>query len=108
MAKKKKQPQLSKLAHPTQPIGFDESGVIRFKRNAIVRAMFDEQHILNMNEIVIRLQQGHFSKADYTQFIQLIGYPVSGAGELDGFDRKVIGVADKEAEKIWKASEKKA
>jgi len=103
---KRKQPQLSKLAHPMQPIGFDESGTVRFKKNAIVRALLDEGAI-GMNQIVIRMnQKGGFSKEDYTQFIQLIGYSVSGAGELSAFDRKLIAQADAEASKVRKATEK--
>jgi len=42
-----------------------------------------------------------FSKEDYTQLMQLIGYSVGGAGDLSGFDRKTINAADKKAKKLW-------
>lgn len=35
-----------------------------------------------------------FSRDDWTQLAQLIGYSVSGAGDLSYFDRKVIAAAD--------------
>lgn len=76
-----------------QPIVLDRHGVARFKANAIV------QHLLadgpfDMNT----LASGDFSDDDRTQFVQLIGYSVSGAGDLDYFDRRVLDRADAEVE----------
>lgn len=102
--KKKKKPQTAKLPHPMQPIGWDaaEYPVIRFKENKIVRKLF-AQGGLDMNAIVLRLLQGGFSKEDYTQFVQLIGYSVGGAGDLSNFSRKTIAAADEQAELLRKS-----
>lgn len=58
---KRKQPQLSKLAHPMQPIGFDESNTVRFKQNAIVRFLLDAcsaGYKFNLNDLAIHMQVG--------------------------------------------------
>lgn len=62
--------------HPMQPVGWDGSGVIRFKANEIVRALLDcaSAHGLDINAI----GRGAFSRSDRDQFLQLIGYSVSG------------------------------
>jgi hypothetical protein len=39
--------------------------------------------------------------------MQLIGYSTSGFGELSMTNKKVVAVADAEAERIWSAAEKK-
>jgi hypothetical protein len=68
------------MKHPFQPIEQDENGVYRFKKNRIVEFLldagqFDLNHLATMN----------FSNEDRTQFAQLIGYSVSGFGELDSY-----------------------
>lgn len=66
------------LQHPVQPLYEDECGVVRFKRNAIVRYLLDEGPF-DMNHLAVT----HFSDEDREQFAQLIGYSVSGFGGLD-------------------------
>ena len=64
--------------HPRQPLFVDENGVVRFKTNAIVahllRAGGDDMNSLAVME---------FTNEDRRQFAQLIGYSVSGYGELN-------------------------
>jgi hypothetical protein len=65
------------VTHPIQPLIRDEQGVLRFKRNAIVRYLldcgpFDMNHLAMMD----------FTDKDREQFAQLIGYSLSGFGEL--------------------------
>lgn len=89
---------LNHAKHPMQPIGFAEDKVIRFKRNAIVRYLLDAGS-LDLNKLAIH---GGFSKDDWTQFYQLIGYSVSGFGELSLVDKKTIKEADAIADKLYR------
>ena len=85
------------MKHPMQPIQYVD-GVIRFKDNAIVRYLQDysARRGCDLNDLALM----PFSDEDRTQFAQLIGYSVSGAGDLDYFDRKVLARADAKAEKL--------
>lgn len=84
--------------HPIQPICTDEHGVTRFKRNAIVRFLLDNnglgvwknQHI-DMNEIVSM----QFSTEDIEQFYQLIGYSLGGFEELNFTTQKTCDIAER-------------
>ena len=85
--------------HPMQPVVLDDHGVARFKANAIVRYLSDLcqlRGVCSMNELAIL----PFSDEDRTQFAQLIGYSVSGAGDLSYFDPAVLAKADTEVEKL--------
>ena len=67
--------------HPRQPIVIDEYGVKRFKQNAIVRELLDRAtaaKVMDLNVIALM----NFSDEDRQQFAQLIGYSLSGYGEL--------------------------
>lgn len=89
--------------HPMQPLVTDPSGVIRFKGNAIVRHLLDvvrEHKLADLNSLACK----DFTKDDWTQFMQLIGYSVSGFGELtDHVDPEVIAEADRLAEEMGTA-----
>lgn len=63
--------------HPMQPILLVD-GIARFKQNAIVRFLLDTYPDVDMN----RLACIGFSEEDRSQFAQLIGYSVSGYGDL--------------------------
>jgi hypothetical protein len=63
--------------HPIQPLEKDPDGVLRFKRNAIVRFLLDNGPS-DMNKLAIM----PFSAEDRQQFAQLIGYSLSGYSEL--------------------------
>jgi len=75
--------------HPIQPIECDKYGCYRFKANAIVRHLLDHGGI-DLNKIAML----DFTADDRTQFAQLIGYSVSGAGDLSYFSQSVIVAAD--------------
>lgn len=62
---------------PMQPIEPDEGGTLRFRQNALVRYLLDHGG-LDMNHLAMR----NFPKEDREQFAQLIGYSLSGYGEL--------------------------
>lgn len=63
--------------HPIQPLETDASGVLRFKPNAIVQHLLDNGKI-DLNDLACL----EFSQGDREQFAQLIGYSLSGFGDL--------------------------
>lgn len=73
-----------------QPIALDEQGIARFRKNKIVCYLlddgaFDMNHLANLG----------FSASDRSQFAQLIGYSVSGFGELSYTADDQVEQADK-------------
>lgn len=63
--------------HPIQPLVSDGSGVLRFKENAIVRHLLENGKI-DLNALACL----EFPQDDREQFAQLIGYSLSGYGDL--------------------------
>lgn len=77
----------------------DAGGVIRFQENKIVSFLLDlctDRGIANMNTLAIM----NFDDRDREQFAQLIGYSVSGYGELSYVRPSVVALADALAEKL--------
>ena len=72
---------MSTPTHPIQPLALDNNGVMRFKQNAIVRYLLDKGPF-DMNHLACE----KFSQEDRVQFAQLIGYSLSGFGELGYVD----------------------
>lgn len=66
------------MKNPIQPLTKDAQGVLRFKANAIVQHLLDTHPTCDLN----RLACMNFSADDRQQFAQLIGYSLSGYGEL--------------------------
>lgn len=87
------------LLHPEQPIGLADDGVIRFKGNSIIEDLFDSG-ALDLNEISRRVHRGDFPEEDYVQLTQLLGYSVSGWGDLSTSPPEMVAAADREAERI--------
>lgn len=92
-------PMLRDMRHPMQPIGDDGTGVIRFKGNAIVRYLLDEGPF-DMNHLARQGARGLWPDGDYAQFTQLIGYSVSGWGELSSSPPGDVATADDIAERL--------
>lgn len=69
------------VRHPMQPVVVDERGTHRFLENSIVRYLLDEGPF-DMNSLSRLHAMGTFSRDEYEQFTMLIGYSVSGFGEL--------------------------
>ena len=63
--------------HPMQPLVWD-GDVVRFRRNKIVEYLFNTGR-LNLNDIACM----PFDAEDRQQIAQLLGYSVSGYGELN-------------------------
>lgn len=62
---------------PMQPLVLDLDGVLRFKANVIVRFLLDAGSF-DMDKLALM----NFKDEDREQFAQLIGYSLSGFGEL--------------------------
>ncbi len=77
------------MKHPIQPLDLDEHGTLRFKSNAIVRHLLDHGGI-DMNALAVM----KFSQEDREQFAQLIGYSLSGFGELSYVSDETYSAAD--------------
>lgn len=86
--------------HPNQPVIREPNGVIRFKRNHIVQYLLDNGKI-DLNT----LARIPFDNDDRNQFAQLIGYSVTGFGELDYADPERVEWADEQAEQLMKVKE---
>jgi len=78
---------------PIQPLVIDQNGVIRFKANAIVRTLLD-MGPLDLNA----LASMPFSDEDREQLAQLIGYSLSGFGDLSYVRDATFELAYREAE----------
>lgn len=91
---------------PMQPIVWDGKGVIRFQGNAIVRALLDfaTSKGMSLNEIAAM----DFRREDREQFAQLIGYSVSGYGDLGYVRPSTLAKADAIAAKVYKTRERKS
>ena len=85
----------TKARHPMQPIVFVR-GVARFKPNKIVRFLLDHG-----GYNLCQIESMGFSKEDYEQFIQLIGWSVCCFGELEGsVSKRAVDIADAEVERL--------
>jgi hypothetical protein len=80
-------PIASDASHPMQPILLDDNGTPRFMRNAIVEHLAQDK----LNE----LAKMGFCSEDRMQLAQLIGYSVSGYGELSYVCSESANEADK-------------
>ncbi|MNB61078.1 hypothetical protein D3C87_1090790 [compost metagenome] len=77
---------------PMQPVGVDKHGVHRFLENRIVRDVLECSRIsgYGLNEIAV----AGYSGAEHRQFAQLIGYSVSGYGDLSYVNEESCSRAD--------------
>lgn len=87
--------------HPLQPFVLSDHNVIRFKENKLVTKLLDNY---NLNKLVI---EGGYSKEDYEQLMQLIGYSFSGYSELSQISNETWERANTEFEKFKNLMEKK-
>lgn len=92
------------LKHPMQPIGFAEDGVLRFKKNEIIEFLVDSKQ-WDLDQIFLMVRNGMFCKEDAAQLMQLVGYSVSGYGELNVSPRESVYKADAIAEELSRNKE---
>ena len=82
-------PPKKQIAQPLQPVAKDSHGVLRFRANELVRYLLDNGGI-DLNKLACL----DFSNEDRQQFAQLIGYSLSGYGELSYVDDTAYALAD--------------
>lgn len=84
--------------HPMQPVVIAGDGCARFKQNEIIMFLlqFAERRGTDLNCIAAM----DFSRDDYSQLMQLIGYSVSGYGDLSCANRRHVRQADRNAAKL--------
>lgn len=85
-----------RAAHPMQPVVLDRGGVAHFKSNTLVRYLldagpYDLDHLHLLPNI---------PPEDHVQLAQLIGYSVSGFGDLSFVPRDVVQEAGKRAARL--------
>lgn len=90
---------MAKREQPMQPIYIDNKGVARFQSNKIVDWLFVTQKI-SLNEISAMCQNSKIPKVDQMQFWQMLGYSVSGFGDLSFADKEVVAQADAITEEL--------
>ncbi len=81
--------------HPMQKIEVDDRGVIRFRANKIIKDLLDSGAI-DLNKIAM----AGYDEEDEMQLAQLIGYSVSGYGDLSYASKRSVRKADRRAEKL--------
>ena len=81
------------MKHPMQPIHRDSAGVVRFVENRIVRHVLAESH-LTLDDL---FSLG-YDPEDYEQVIQLVGFSVSGFGDMPHVNPNSVAIADKIAD----------
>lgn len=96
LAKRKADPEGEKF-HFLQQIVIDDHGVARFRENKIVRFLLDNGNH-DLNDLAVM----NFTNADRMQFAQLIGYSVSGFGDLNYAASQVVNHADRVVERLFK------
>lgn len=84
---------LEPIVMPLQPIRLDERGVQRFVPNKIVEKLL-ETSSLDLNDIAAM----GFTQQEQEQFAQLIGYSVSGWGDLSYVSDETYAAAEKTME----------
>ena len=80
--------------HPMQPIEWVD-GAIRFRKNKIISDMFNAG-LIDLNKIACL----SYSDEDRMQLAQLLGYSVSGFGDLPYAKPSVVKKADKKADEL--------
>lgn len=75
---------------PIQPTYTDTHGTIRFRENHIVRYLLDHGG-LDLHALALALPN---EQADWEQFAQLIGYSLSGFGDLSYVRDETYAVAE--------------
>lgn len=89
---------MAKRKHPIQPVELDDRGAARFRENKIVRFLLDA-YTPGLNDLAIRFGKHTDDIEDYEHLMMLIGYSVSGFGDLD-INRRTIAIADRMVERL--------
>jgi hypothetical protein len=78
---------------PMQPIIKDNHGVFRFQENKIISMLCDAGQ-LDLNYIAGQCIEKKIPRVDQMQFWQMLGYSVSGFGDLSFASKDMVAAAD--------------
>ena len=93
---------MKRARHPMQPLVIASGGIVRFKANEIVRHLVDRWPGA-MNE----LARMGFQREDREQLAQLIGYSLSGFGDLSYAPCASVLKADRLASRLLRAKRRR-
>ena len=79
---------------PMKPIAFAPDNVIRFVPNRLVRYLLDRATTVGTDNMNTLAMLDGITDEERSQFAQLIGYSVSGWGDLSYADQKEVAKAD--------------
>lgn len=96
------------VPHPMQPLYVDENGTVRFKPNRLIDWIVTESGRITLNDLAVLTAQHGWPAEDHEQLAQLIGYSVSGFGDLSYVRKKTLKKADKRCAKLLKKNKKSA
>lgn len=88
-----------KRSQPMQPIEWDGKGVIRFQDNKIISMLY-EAGVFDLNAIAVQCIEKKIPRADQMQFWQMLGYSVSGFGDLSFATKEMVAAADEIAAQL--------
>ena len=89
--------------HPMQPVIMDQHNIIRFQRNQIIQDVAAAAFVgrqLSINQIIVNVAQGEYTKNDWEQFSQLTGWSVSGYNDITYIREKSKNKASAKASKL--------
>lgn len=86
---------------PDQPLVVDPYGVVRFMENRMVSYLLDaaRRSGVDLDALASMRVAGHFTDAEAQQLSQLIGYSVSGYGELSYVNEEDLQRVDEAVER---------
>lgn len=90
---------MSERKHPMQDIVMESDDVVRFRANKIIGWLMATGKI-DLNEIAALAQHDLFDADDQMQLAQLLGYSVSGFGDLSYAADDVVAEADAKADAL--------
>lgn len=94
---------MKRQEQPMQPIAFTKDGVIRFRKNMVLCFLLEEAREgrkCDLNRIAQQRFSANWPADDVEQFWQMLGYSVSGYGDLSFVRRSTIKKADEIADKL--------
>ena len=82
-----------------EAIEIAEDGVVRFRGNRLVRHLVDSGKV-DLNTLLLWALNNDVPAEDTEQFWQMLGYSVSGFGDLDFVRPETVAAADEAAEQV--------
>lgn len=80
-------------------IELDALGTARFRKNTIVAWLVENGHV-SLNSIIENSPKGGWPQEDIEEFWQMLGYSVSGYGDLSFIRPETVEAADKIVENL--------